>query len=214
MNYKTGGSSVMSYQNKKSTGERSVGLIFVVLFHVLLVWGLASGLAHDLTTKMADVIQTKVVEEAAPPDEVEPPPPPPDVKIPPPDFVPPPSFDFVPDAGPSNAIVAVAKEAPKEAPKVAITTPKSHPKNAEVEYPPASFRAGEEGVVGLKIYVLENGKVGEATLEKTSGFDRLDDAVLKTVKRSWKFTPCMQGETPVACWASIKVKMQIKPEKN
>jgi len=203
----------MSYQNKKSTGERSVGLIFVVLFHVLLVWGLASGLAHDLTTKMAEVIQTKVVEDDKPKEEVEPPPPPPDTKIPPPDFVPPPSFDFVPDAGPTTAIQAVSKEVVKTAP-LAITQPKSNPKNADAEYPPASFRAGEEGVVGLNIYVLENGRIGDATLEKTSGFDRLDDAVLKNVKRNWKFTPCMQGEKPLACWAKINVRMQIKPQKN
>ena len=201
----------MSYQNKKSTGERSVGLIFVVLFHVLLVWGLASGLAHDLTTKMAEVIQTKVVEDDKPKEEVEPPPPPPDTKIPPPDFVPPPSFDFVPDAGPTTAIQAVSKEVVKAAPTT-VSKPKGKATNSKPEYPQASVRAGEEGVVGINIYVTEDGRVGDVKLEKTSGFDRLDDAVLKHVKRSWKFTPCMQGETPVACWYPLNLKMQIKQE--
>lgn len=202
----------MSYQNRKSTGERSVGLIFVVLFHVLLVWGLASGLAHDLTAKVSEVIQTKVVEDEAPKEEVEPPPPPPDTKIPPPDFVPPPSFDFVPDVGPTNAIQAVSKEAPKPAAPAAVTKPKGKATNSKPEYPAASIRAGEEGVVGINIYVTEDGRVGDVKLEKTSGFERLDDAVLKHVKRSWKFTPCMEGEKPVACWYPLNLKMQIKQE--
>jgi len=202
----------MSYQNKKSTGERSVGLIFVVLFHVLLVWGLASGLAHDLTAKVSEVLQTKVVEDDKPKDEVEPPPPPPDTKIPPPDFVPPPSFDFVPDAGPTTAIQAIAKTPAPAAAPVTTTKPKGKPTNTKPEYPAASIRAGEEGVVGINIYVTEDGRVGDVKLEKTSGFDRLDDAVLKHVKRAWKFTPCMEGEKPVACWYPLNLKMQIKPE--
>ncbi|HWV15465.1 MAG TPA: energy transducer TonB [Cellvibrio sp.] len=204
----------MSYQNRKSAGERSVGLIFVVVFHVLLVWGLASGLAHDLTAKVSEVIQTKVVEEDKPEEVKEPPPPPPDTKIPPPDFVPPPSFDFVPDAGPTTAIQAVTKAAPP-APKAepaAVTKPKGKASNTKPDYPQASIRAGEEGVVGINIYVNEDGRVGEVKLEKSSGFERLDEAVLKHVKRAWKFTPCMQGETPVACWYPINLKMQIKQE--
>lgn len=203
----------MSYQNKKSAGERSVGLIFVVLFHVLLVWGLASGLGHQITSKMAEVIQTKVVEEAAPPDEVEPPPPPPDTKIPPPDFVPPPSFDFVPDAGPTSAIVAVSKTPPPKAEPVATTTkPKGKATNSKPEYPQASVRAGEEGTVGINIYVTEEGRVGEVKLERSSGFERLDEAVVKHVKRAWRFTPCMQGDKPIACWYPLNLKMQIKQE--
>lgn len=201
----------MSYQNKKSTGERSVGLIFVVLFHVLLVWGLASGLAHDLTTKMADVIQTKVVEEAAPPDEVEPPPPPPDTKIPPPDFVPPPSFDFVPDAGPTTAIQALSKEPPKEVAKIVTTTPKSPAKGQPgLAYPQAAERAGEEGSTVMNLYVDENGRVADVKITTSSGFERLDEAAVKQARSKWKFTPCMQGDKPVGCWYPFKYTWKIQ----
>lgn len=202
----------MSYQNKKSTGERSVGLIFVVLFHVLLIWGLASGLGHELTAKVSEVIQTKVVKDDIPEVVEPPPPPPPDTKIPPPDFVPPPSFDFVPDVGPTNAIQAVSKEAPKPAAPAAMTKPKAKGSNTKPEYPQASVRANEEGVVGINIYVTEDGRVGDVKLEKSSGFERLDEAVLKHVKRVWRFTPCMQGETPVACWYPINLRMEIKQQ--
>ncbi len=34
----------MSYHAKKSAGQRSTGIIIVVVFHALLIWGLAAGL--------------------------------------------------------------------------------------------------------------------------------------------------------------------------
>lgn len=201
----------MSYQNRKSAGERSVGLIFVVLFHVLLVWGLASGLAHDLTAKVSEVIQTKVVEDDKPKEEVEPPPPPPDTKIPPPDFVPPPSFDFVPDVGPTNAIQAVSKEAPKPAAPTAMTQPKSPAKGQPaLAYPTLSERAGEEGSVLMNLYVDENGRVADVKITSSSGFERLDEAAVKQAKSKWKFTPCMQGDKPVGCWYPFKYTWKMQ----
>ncbi len=206
----------MSYHAQKSTGQRSFGLFFVIGFHILLIYGLASGLAGNVSTKISEVLQTKVVEEIKPDEVVEPPPPPPDTKIPPPDFVPPPSFDFVPDA-PANSTAIVAVQSTTAKPVVepsTITRPKQTKKGlSNPDYPQASIRLGEEGVVGVNLYITEDGRVAEAKLEKSSGFERLDEAVIKHVPRSWKFIPCMQGDKPVACWYPMNVRMKIEDAK-
>ena len=84
----------MSYHAKKTTGQRSTGLIVVVVFHIILVWGLANGLGAKISDKIPEILKAEVVKEEII-KEVEPPPPPPDIKPPPPDFVPPPSIDSV-----------------------------------------------------------------------------------------------------------------------
>jgi outer membrane biosynthesis protein TonB len=44
------------------------------------------------------------------------------------------------------------------------------------EYPSASKRLEEEGVVRLKLLVSVDGDVTESLVEKSSGFNRLDEA--------------------------------------
>ncbi len=205
----------MSYHTQKSTGQRSFGLLFVVIFHVILIYGLASGLAGDLSSKVAEVLQTKVVEEVKPDEVVEPPPPPPDTKIPPPDFVPPPSFDFVPDAPVnSTAIQAVQHATPKPVEPSTMTEAKAAGKGFSIaEYPPASQRLGEVGSVTMNIYVSADGKVADVQLKESSGFERLDQAAIKHVQRSWKFIPCMQGDKPMPCWTQKKMTFRLDDAK-
>lgn len=212
--FQKGGSSVMSYHANKSMGQRSFGLIFVVVFHIILIYGLASGLASDVSNKVAEVLQTKVVEEEKLEEIVEPPPPPPDTKVPPPDHVPLPTLDFMPDAPAATAIKAVVREAPKVESTAAVTRPKPAGKGlSQAEYPAASVRLGEEGVVGLSMNIAETGRVTEATITKSSGFERLDEAARKHAERAWKFIPCMQGDKPVACVHQMNVRMKIENAK-
>lgn len=214
--FQKGGSSVMSYHAQKSTGQRSFGLVFVIIFHAVLIYGLASGLAGDVSSKISEVLQTKVVDEITPEEIVEPPPPPPDTKIPPPDFVPPPSFDFVLDAPVnSTAIQAVQHTTAKPVVEPSTITRATQTKKglSKPDYPQASIRLGEEGIVGVNLYISEDGRVAEAKLEKSSGFERLDEAVIKHVTRSWRFIPCMQGNKPVACWYPMNVRMKIEDAK-
>ena len=206
----------MSYHAKKSTGQKSFGFIFVVLFHIVLIWGFASGLAHRISDKIPEILKAEVVKEEQV-IEKEPPPPPPDIKPPPPDFVPPPNLDFVPDAPVNNtAIVAVQKELPKAAPvPSALTKAKPAGKGlSRPEYPSASIRLGEEGVTGLNLYIGEDGKVVEAKVASTSGSERLDEAAVKHAQRSWKFVPCMQGDKPVPCWLPLNFRWKIEDAKN
>jgi protein TonB len=203
----------MSYHAKKSAGQRSTGLIIVVVFHALLIWGLAAGLHRDAVKNVVEILKADVKEEEIKKEEL-PPPPPPDIKPPPPDFVPPPSLDFVPDAPAPQAIQNVQREVKKVEAPVNQTKAKPGPKGlSRPEYPAASIRLGEAGTTGLNLYIGEDGKVTDAQISSTSGSERLDEAAKKHAVRSWKFVPCMVGDKPVACWHPIRFTWKIEDAK-
>jgi periplasmic protein TonB len=203
----------MSYHAKKSFFQRFSGLIFVVGLHVVAIFGLILGLKPSGDEQLIENVKVETVEEQK--DQVEPPPPPPpDYIPPPPDFAPPPTFNVAADApAPVNAITTVPVkpvEAPPPQPKVA--SPAKVPKKglSRPDYPGESKKLGEEGVVGLALYLNEDGKVQDAKIEKTSGFERLDNAAVKQALKSWKFEPCTDDGKPVACWYKINFRWQLK----
>ena len=203
----------MSYHAKKSVGQRSTGIIIVVGFHVLLIMGLVAGLDRKYVKNVVEILKADVKEEEIKKDDL-PPPPPPDIKPPPPDFVPPPSLDFVPDAPAPQAIQNVQREVRKVEAPVNQTKAKVGGKGlSRPEYPAASIRLGEVGTTGLNLLVGVDGRVSDAQITSSSGSERLDTAAQKHAIRSWKFVPCMTGETPVACWHPIRFTWRIEDAK-
>ena len=197
----------MSYTANKTMSEKASGIAFVVLFHVLVVYGLALGLGHDPMNLVKQQIDAKIIEEETPPEEEAPPPPPPDFVPPPPDFVPPPDIEFAADPPPVSANAITVSKKPVE---IVTTTPKTPKKGlSRPPYPSASLRLSEEGVVGLALYLDESGKVRDGKIAATSGFERLDSSALKHAIRSWKFEPCTKASQPVACWHRINFRFKI-----
>ncbi|EGM78988.1 TonB family protein [Rheinheimera sp. A13L] len=66
-------------------------------------------------------------------------------------------------------------------------------------YPMLSRRLKEQGTVYLQVLVLKNGKVGQLTLKQSSGFSRLDQSALNTV-RSWTYQPALKLGQPIDFW--------------
>ncbi len=197
------------------------GLVFLVIIgiHVLLVWGLNSGLSRSIVQFVAGPMQTTFIDEIQEEEEAPPPPPPPDIDTPPP-FVPPPEINITlpVDAPATTAIQVVTSQRPPVAappPPVArapvTVLPKQDPRRGitQPEYPPASRRAGEAGTVQLKIFVLETGRVREAQVSVSSGFPRLDEAAVREATRAWRFIPGTQDGKPAAMWHEIKVTFRL-----
>ena len=63
-------------------------------------------------------------------------------------------------------------------------------------YPPSSRRLGEEGKVLLHVKVSAAGQPVAVDLEKSSKFERLDEAARQAVAR-WRFVPAKRGEEAV-----------------
>jgi protein TonB len=76
-------------------------------------------------------------------------------------------------------------------------------------YPSISRRLGEEGRVVLRVFVDADGAPAQVEMRTSSGFPRLDEVALDTV-RKWKFVPARQGERAVAAWVLVPISFSLK----
>jgi protein TonB len=81
---------------------------------------------------------------------------------------------------------------------------------AQPPYPMARIRNNDEGAVDLEVYVLPNGRVGDARVRKTSGFEDFDRAALQEARRSWRLTPATRDGVPFAQWYALRVVFKLK----
>ena len=82
-------------------------------------------------------------------------------------------------------------------------------RNRRPNYPEASRRRGEQGVVRLELRVDPNGRVVDVRVSETSGFNALDAAAVEAV-RDWRFRPAQRAGVPVA--ASITTAVHFRLE--
>lgn len=80
--------------------------------------------------------------------------------------------------------------------------------NPGPRYPSASRRAHEEGTVMLKVLVSPDGRAQDLTVATSSGFSRLDEAALATVKR-WAFVPAKKAGKAVSAWVLVPVTFDL-----
>lgn len=77
-------------------------------------------------------------------------------------------------------------------------------------YPPAARKAGQEGTVLLRIHILANGRPGEISIARSTGYTTLDEAAAEAV-RKWRFIPAKDrssGRT-VACTTTLPVSFRL-----
>jgi protein TonB len=76
-------------------------------------------------------------------------------------------------------------------------------------YPPSDVRAGNAGTAQIEVYVLPNGRVGDARVVKSTGFDSLDRSALEEAKRKWRLTPATRDGVPIAQWHRLQVTFKV-----
>lgn len=76
-------------------------------------------------------------------------------------------------------------------------------------YPAAEIRAGNEGNADVEVYVLPNGRVGEARIVRSTGFERLDRAALEEARRNWRLVPATRDGVPYAEWYRVRVVFRL-----
>ena len=81
--------------------------------------------------------------------------------------------------------------------------------NPRPKYPPLSRRLGEEGKVLLKVKVDSSGHPATVNLEKTSNFERLDEAARQAVLR-WRFIPAKRGEESIEASVIVPVVFRLE----
>ena len=133
----------------------------------------------------------------------------------PPLFVPPPEVRIeTPAPPPSTAITAVTNVKPTAPPpaREAVTVmPRidlAH--SRQPDYPPVSRRLGEQGSVILSVLVDVNGRVADAKIVQSSGFERLDQAAIAGVKESYRFVPATVDGKPQQMWYTFKFTWKLQ----
>lgn len=192
-----------------------MSLVAAIHVGVLFVVARSFGIIPPLTPEpMVGVI---IPSDPLPPDDPQPLPPPrmTDMPIPP---VPLPEYfpdietaetpitvqALPPDEIPMGAGSAVVEGPPETAVRLDARHPLSQP-----PYPMSSIRGGHEGSVDLDIYVLANGRVGDARVVRGTGFDALDRSALDEAKRKWRLVPATRNGEPVAKWHRLRVTFRL-----
>ena len=192
------------------------------MIHALVAWGIVSGLGTRMVAKMADAVETKIIEEVKPPPpkEVPPPPPPPEMKAPPPPFIPPvevnvqqpppvqttianatnvkPATTELPRPSAPAAPVVAANPNPVRSPAVADFNTCAKP-----EFPKASLRNEETGTVTVSFLIGVDGRVADSKITKSSGFRDLDKAAQVAIGKC-RFKPAMVDGKPEQAWQPVQ----------
>lgn len=120
----------------------------------------------------------------------------------------PPTFSV---PAPVAAPPAPVATAPSPAAPVAVTAARfnaAYLNNPEPKYPPLSRRLGEEGKVLLKVRVTVEGLAASVDLEKSSSFERLDEAARQAVAR-WRFVPAKRGDEPIEASVIVPIVFRL-----
>lgn len=81
-------------------------------------------------------------------------------------------------------------------------------RNPPPTYPESARRAGQEGLVTLRVAVNENGEVDSVKIETSSGYQILDSAAMRAVK-NWKFRPSEVSGIPIRSELAIPIRFRL-----
>ena len=197
----------------------------VLLLHVGVLWALQAGLLRRVVEV---IVPAQVLVEVYSPQEDKPAPPPPAPKpvktqltpVAPPTPLavntpaPQPSEITLAPVAPSplvtsgekalsNTSATATTAAPPAPPKVELpSSDADYLNNPKPPYPPLSKRMGEQGKVVIRTLIGTDGTALEASIFKSSGFDRLDQAALATA-RKWRYLPGKRAGIAEAMWFNV-----------
>lgn len=204
----------MSYAQQSQIGtNRTLAIIVVAIVHIILGYGIITGLAYNVIKQATERLKTFNIEEKLPPPPEEPPPAPPEqvaesppVVSPPPivriKVKPPPVVQTVqqaprpvitPRAAPVRPAPPVRRPPPPP-PPVKTVPPRSATGNLQGlfrgdDYPQSALRADEQGSVTARLTVGPNGRVLNCQVTSSSRSRALDRATCQILQSRARFTP-------------------------
>lgn len=108
--------------------------------------------------------------------------------------------------------VAATTAAPQAPAPVRIELPSSdaaYLNNPKPSYPALSRRLGEQGKVVVRVLIGVDGTAQQAEIRSSSGYERLDQAALATV-RSWRYAPGKRNGTAEAMWFNVPINFVLE----
>lgn len=122
-----------------------------------------------------------------------------------------------PAAAPPAAIEAstvaaapAAPAAPPAPPRIELpSSDAAYLNNPKPVYPALSRRLGEQGKVVVRVLIGVDGKAQQAEIRSSSGYERLDQAALATV-RNWRYVPGTRNGVPEAMWFNVPIHFVLE----
>ena|SRR6185295_13102843 len=114
-------------------------------------------------------------------------------------------------AGGPNSETVVEINDPKNPPP-GIQPPERLPVPRMVlsDYPMVSIQRQEQGTVGLRFLVLEDGSIGDVQVISPTKFPRLNNAALVYARNKWRFKPAMKDGNPIRVWLRDTVDFSLR----
>ena len=198
-------------RQQRDPAKHAIGITFVVVMHVLLVYALLTGLGRAIVEVVKKPLTATIIEEL----KLPPPPPPPPRKVvetpkvqPVQTFVPPPDVPVPTTTAPTisavtavpptepHIIAAPAPPAPPAPPKPAVRRGVTRIAGDNPEYPKAAIKDGvARGRVVARLNIDEQGNVTEVTIFSADPQRYFDRAVIGALK-GWRYQA--DGEKYVA----------------
>lgn len=77
--------------------------------------------------------------------------------------------------------------------------------------PAFAAQSGRHLVVILRVFVLEDGRIGDTSVSGSSGYRELDELARKFVRANWQFLPALSSGHPVRDWTTVEVQFADAP---
>lgn len=204
----------------------------VILLHVVVLWALQTGLMRRAVEIIVPgEILSEFISPPAPPAPQPQAPAPqpvkretkPVVKPAPTPPLPVPTPEPAPMVAPATppapaqpaieaSTVAATPAAPQAPAPARIELPSSdaaYLNNPRPSYPALSRRLGEQGKVVVRVLIGVDGTAQQVEIRTSSGYDRLDQAALATV-RNWRYVPGKRNGTAEAMWFNVPINFVLE----
>ena len=104
-----------------------------------------------------------------------------------------------------------APPAPAAAPVVVQpSSSAAHLNNPPPPYPAMSRRLGETGRVIVRVLIGPDGRAQDARIQRSSGFERLDQVALETARDRWRYRPGTRSGVPEAMWFNVPINFVLE----
>lgn len=204
-----------------NTGRQFIGIAIVVIFHILVIYGLTIALARRTVEFFQMPLEVKLISE----DKVSPKPEVPSpkkfvarvskvkqIQLSLPDTITPavPQIAIPTDSGDVSGegseayIGGMQGQGQVRTAQIDIKRPCPRP-----EYPAGSRPEEQQGVVVLKLFITAEGEVVDSTVESSSGFPQLDEAARLALSRCL-YKQATNDSHPQKSWASFKFRWRLE----
>ena len=202
----------------------------VLLAHVCVAWLLSQNLVSSISLGVPDniIMASMVMDTPAPPTPQSQPPKPqaqpkpkplPQPKVTPqlhptPVVANPAASEAAPvvstpPPSPATPAAAGTQRPSTSAPTLTLpSTSADYLNNPAPPYPRMSRRMGEQGTVVIRVFINTEGRAEKAEIRTSSGYARLDDTALETVKR-WRYVPGTRAGVPEAMWFNVPIRFVL-----